>query len=293
MSLDAALSRITRHVPRFRGWHRLLEPLRRHYVRHYEGRDDRWVVIDDFEGDLKIRLDRSAQMASLIYWRGIHSFSEASLIRRFLPRDGVFLDVGANQGELTLVAARCAPQGRVFAFEPVPQWFALLEENVGLNQMPHVRMVNAALADSEGTHEMFAAPDPDATAGHNEGLSSFHRRSKRDQLMGTFPTFSLDAFAERESLERLDMVKVDVEGAEPLVLSGGYKTLSRHHPTLILEWNPDALAGMGGSGAQMLQQVRALGYDCFEVDPFATIRPLRADEAPHFDTLLARHASRD
>lgn len=292
MSFDTALSRITRHVPRFRGWHRLLEPLRRHFVRHYEGRADRWVVIDDFEGNLRIRLDRSAQMASLIYWRGIHSFSEASLIRRFLPRDGVFLDVGANQGELTLVAARCAPQGRVFAFEPVPQWFALLQENVGLNAMPHVRMVNAALAESEGTHEMFTASDPDATAGCHEGLSSFHRRGDHDRLVGTFPTLSLDAFAEREGLDRLDMVKLDVEGAEPLVLAGGRKTLSRHRPALILEWNPDMLAGQGSSGEAMLNQLRDLGYRCFEVDPFARIRPLRVHETPRYDTLLARHAPR-
>lgn len=291
MSLDTVLSRVTRHVPRFRGWHRMLEPLRRHYVKRYQGRADRWIVIGDFEGDLKMRLDRSAQMASLIYWRGIHSFSEASLVRRFLPRDGVFLDIGANQGELTLVAARCAPQGTVFAFEPVATWFELLTENVRLNGMQNVRLVPSALGDAEGSHEMYTSGAPETDLGLNEGLSSFGRSDALDRLVGTFPTVPLDLFAEREGIARVDLVKIDVEGAECLVLAGARNLLSRCRPTLILEWNPGALAGVGGSGDELLRQVRALGYECSEVDPFARIRPLPEGSSPRFDTLLARHAT--
>jgi hypothetical protein len=179
MSLDPALARFTRRVPRFRGWHRLLEPLRLHYVRKYAGRADRWIVIDDFEGDLRMKLDRSALMASVIYWRGIHSYSEATLVRRLLPEDGVFLDIGANQGELTLIAARKAPRGRVYAFEPVPIWFELLSENVRLNSFTNVELVNLALSDREGEQVMYSASGAPGDEGFHEGLSTFRQAEAR------------------------------------------------------------------------------------------------------------------
>ncbi len=291
MSLDAALARVTRRVPRFRGWHRLLEPLRLHWVRAYAGREDRWIVIDDFEGALRMKLDRAAYMGSLIYWRGIHSFAEAAMVRRFLPEDGVFLDVGANQGELTLVAARQAPRGRVYAFEPVPEWFARLEENVGMNALAHVRAFRLALSDAEGEVEMFASPAGHGDADYNEGLSSLHRSDTRSVPVGTFPTLPLDAFAEREGLDRIDVIKIDVEGAEPRVLAGGRETLARFRPVLVLEWKPDALADGGTPGDGLLVMLRELGYTLFEVDPFARIREVPVGRLPRHDTLLARHAS--
>ncbi|MBI5169456.1 MAG: FkbM family methyltransferase [Candidatus Eisenbacteria bacterium] len=291
MRLDPALARFTRRVPRFRGWHRLLEPLRLHDVRAWTGRADRWIVIDDFEGALRMKLDRAAYMGSLIYWRGIHSFAEAAMVRRFLPGDGVFLDVGANQGELTLVAAHRAPRGRVYAFEPVPEWFARLEENVALNAFTHVRAFRLALSDTEGEVEMFASAAGHGDADYNEGLSSLHRSETRSVSVGSFPTLPLDAFAAREGLDRIDLIKIDVEGAEERVLAGGRETLARLRPVLVLEWKPDALADAGTSGDGLLATLRALGYACFEVDPFARVREVPAGQRPRHDTLLARHAS--
>lgn len=289
MSLDQALARFTRHVPRFRGWHRLLEPLRRHYVRRYQGRPDRWVEIDDFEGDLRMRLDRAALMSSIIYWRGIHSFSEAALIRRHLPPDGVFLDVGANQGELTLVAARHAPRGRVYAFEPVPEWFQLLCENVRLNGLVNVTPVNVALSEAEGVREMFTSDDVETYTALHEGLSSFVRTDTRPVPLGSFPTVPLDTFARREGLERVDLVKIDVEGAEASVLAGGREVIARHRPMIILEWNPE-LQERGGGG--LIGTLREFGYRLFDVDPFARMRTVPEGRLPDHDTLFARHASR-
>jgi FkbM family methyltransferase len=295
VSLDIALSRFTRHVPRFRGWHRLLEPVRRHYVRRYAGRPERWAEIADFEGDLKMRVDRAAYMGSLIYWRGIHSYAEAGVVRRFLPADGVFVDVGANQGELTLVAARRtrpstdgAPSGRVLAFEPVREWFAHLEENVRLNGFRHVTLVLAALADREGEREMFTAGEGAGGEAFNEGLSSFECSSARHVPVGRVRTLRLDDVVREELLERVDLVKLDVEGAERLVLDGATETLARFHPMLLLEVNATTFAGP----EPLAGWLRERGYSLFAVDPFARITPLADGARARHDTLFARHASR-
>ncbi len=289
MQLDVPLARLARHVPRFRGWHRLLEPLRRMFVKVYADRPERWIVIDDFERDLRMRLDRSAYMSSLIYWRGIHSFSEASLIRAFLPPEGVFLDVGANQGELTLVAARKASRGQVFAFEPVPEWFQLLSENIALNGFGHVTAVPAALAEQEGTVEMFTSSDRQLHAGFHEGLSTFHRTEYRNVPVGQFPTTSMDAFVASKGLQRVDLIKIDVEGAEKAVLAGAQETLRRFRPMLILELNEGTFSSAGYTGAEFVASLRELGYALFDVDPFGRIKPLPERGLAEFGTLFARH----
>jgi len=291
LSLDAALARITRHVPRFRGWHRLLEPLRRHYVRVYEGREDRWAEIADFEGDLRMRVDRAAYMGSLIYWRGIHAYAEAGVIRRFLPADGVFVDVGANQGELTLVAARRARHGRVISFEPVPQWHERLAANVALNRFAHVTLVRAGVSDREGEADMFTSLDKAAQASLNEGLSSFQRSGTRDVPVGRFPLVTLDAWAAREGLSRLDLLKVDVEGSERAVLEGARATLERFRPMLLLELNEETFGAAGYTGDTLAGWLRGLGYTLFLVDPFARIRLLQDQPLDPHGTLFARHAS--
>jgi FkbM family methyltransferase len=283
LSLDSTLARITRRVPRFRGWHRLLEPLRRHYVRVYEGRDDRWAEIADFEGDLRMRVDRAAYMGSLIYWRGIHAYAEAGVIRRFLPADGVFVDVGANQGELTLVAARRARQGRVISFEPVPLWHERLAANVALNR--------AGVSDHEGEADMFTSLDTSAQASLNEGLSSFQRSGSRDVPVGSFPLVTLDAWVVREGLSRLDLLKVDVEGSERAVLEGGRATLERFRPMLLLELNEETFGAAGYTGDTLAVWLRGLGYVLFLVDPFARIRSLEGRPLDPHGTLFARHAT--
>lgn len=290
MSLDTVLARFTRRVPRFRGWHRLLEPLRRHYVRRYEGREDRWVEITDFQGDLRMRVDRAAYMGSLIYWRGLHAWSEAAILRRFLPRDGVFLDVGANQGELTLVAARLAPRGRVLAFEPVPEWHARLAENVRLNAFAHVTLVPAALSDHDGELEMFTSDDTRANASFNEGLSSLQRSEFRHVPLGRVSVRRLDDVVRREGLTRVDLVKIDTEGSERQVLAGASETLARFHPMLLVELNDEAFGSAGYSGEDLAHTLRALGYELFELDPFARLTPETVRPLPATGTLFARHA---
>jgi FkbM family methyltransferase len=287
VSLDVPLARLTRRVPRFRGWHRMLEPLRQHYAKVYRERADRWIVIDDFQGDLRIGLDRSGHIGSAIYWRGIHSFAEAQLIRDHLPVDGVFLDVGANQGELTLIAARQARRGRVIAFEPVPRWFAMLEENVRRNGWSHVTVVNRALSDREAEVEMYTSEE----GRTNEGLSSLRSTGDRNVPVATVSTLPLDAFVEREGLSRVDLIKIDVEGAERAVIDGASRTLERFRPNLILEWNEPA-TDPEPTAPSLRRDLRAQGYALFTADPFARLVAV-ADGAPILlPTVWARHESR-
>ena len=113
LEIDRALSRFTRRIGSLRGARYLFAPLRSYYLKRYQAPGvDPWVVISDFDGDIKMALDRSTHIGSLIYWKGRYSARNIRLLDRILAPETVFLDVGANQGEITLFAGKRLTRGR-------------------------------------------------------------------------------------------------------------------------------------------------------------------------------------
>src|SRR5262249_16951212 len=79
------------------------------------------------------------------------------------------------------------------------------------------------------------------------------------------PTTTLDDFVRFERLERLDLVKIDIQGAEPLMLEGGSWTLTNYRPDLLMEISPADLKGCGKNSIDLVRQVQVLGYEVFEL----------------------------
>ena len=140
----------------------------------------------------------------------------------------VFFDVGANLGYYTLLASsKIETVGQVHAFEPSPAQFKHLSLNVQLNRASNVTLNNCALDENSGERDLFL------TTGWNQGLHSLgrgdqHSRSCRVQCL------TLDGYVAGIGLTRLDVLKIDVEGAEMLVLHGAEQTLSTLSPALVL-----------------------------------------------------------
>jgi hypothetical protein len=73
-----------------------------------------WTVIDNFDGNIKLKIDRSRSMGSAFYWAGFHEYREFIFMHRFLKPDMVAIDIGANLGEYTLFMAKRLSNGKVF-----------------------------------------------------------------------------------------------------------------------------------------------------------------------------------
>jgi FkbM family methyltransferase len=145
----------------------------------------------------------------------------------------VVFDVGAHVGVWSLLAARRNPAARIHAFEPAAAAFDQLSGHVSLNRASRV-VVNRVAIGAENAERAFFA----ATA--NTGASSFYLRSS-DQIETRVPVVTLDAYVARERIERVDLIKVDVEGAEALVFKGASRLLaSAAAPIVFFELN-DAL----------------------------------------------------
>ena len=147
----------------------------------------------------------------------------------------VFLDVGANVGYYSLLAAQLVgPRGRVVAFEPNATVRARLEDHVRWNRVGDiVTVVGTALADvRDGSLDLFV-PDRD----EESGIASLHRTPRLEGKHATamrVPSQRLDDWLEGSSLPRITVVKIDVEGAETRVLQGMRRTLLSRRPLHIL-----------------------------------------------------------
>lgn len=221
---------------------------------------------------LRWRLSTDCALQRRLLYHGVFDVHDARALFADVRAGSVFLDVGAYFGYYSLLAAQRGAS--VHAFEPVGENFTLLETQRGLNTLAQVQTHRIALSDAAG-QASFVLPDAE-----NRGrgrLAGDVAGAKMEQVEMT----TLDAFAERTGLARLDALKVDVEGAEIKVLAGGRETLRRFHPTILIELNPSCLGRFGADEATLLEALRALGYEIFRAthSGLETYRGLTAGES--------------
>ena len=150
--------------------------------------------------------------------------------RQKSPDALIFADVGANIGIFTITTAIRNPAMRIHAFEPNPQSFALLQENLSLNSITNVVAINSAVGAEPGT----ASLDVSSPCAGTHSL--FSSGSTRLEV----PLVSLDQYFEVRA-SAPDVIKIDVEGYEPLVLKGMATILKQENLQVILEFNPEWL----------------------------------------------------
>jgi FkbM family methyltransferase len=171
---------------------------------------------------------------------GLYEPNVVVAIARHLEPDDVVLDVGAHVGVITCLVAGMVPDGRVHAFEASARNFAYLERNVAGNGLGNVTPRRVAVYDgSVDQLELSVAAD-------NTASSFVSETATREGDVEVVPAISLDAWAAAEGIERVDLVKLDVEGAEVRVLDGARRLLARHEPDLVIELNPVALRRFQG-----------------------------------------------
>jgi len=140
------------------------------------------------------------------------------------------IDVGANSGYYTLLAARLVGgTGQVHAFEPVAGPFERLQRNLQLNSFHNIRITRAAVGQSSGRSIVY----PSAVE-NNDGLGSVFRGPSRTAVGEDVPMISLNQLIQALPDRRVDLIKIDVEGAEADVFTGARNLLSEPDPPALL-----------------------------------------------------------
>lgn len=205
-----------------------------------------------------------------IYIAGCIDPNEFAFLDRFLEPGMTFLDAGANEGIYSVFAAQLVgSEGTVWAFDPSQREISRLTRNVELNNS-RVRIFPVALADQIGEATMLVAG-----YGH-EGLNTmgqfFHEVEGATKEL--IPVTTLDDIVKENPLERLDFIKIDVEGAELKLLQGAATTLRRYRPLLLLEVADRTLRQQGSSREQLLDYLRTLDYELYIFDPYSGLPAL-------------------
>jgi FkbM family methyltransferase len=161
-------------------------------------------------------------------WLGRYEPERQIELTRLVRPGDVVLDIGANVGFYTLLAAKLAgPSGRVFAFEPLADNVAMLRRHLEVNRVATVEVVEAAVAAASGTRRF--------TTGE------YHATGQLTETGGqAVQVVSLDELHASGRLPRVDVMKVDVEGAELEVLQGAARVIEEFRPVVIMELhNPE------------------------------------------------------
>jgi FkbM family methyltransferase len=215
-----------------------------------------WVEV---EPHVTMLLDPEDYVSAEILRTGAWESASWDAIRQHLSPGAVFVDVGAHIGYYSLKAAPVVgPEGRVIAVEPNPPTVKELRDNIAASGATAIHVQPVACADVEGTLDLFAAPRA------NTGQSSLSRaNAAQDGAVAAayhVRARPLDAIVADEKVSRVDVIKVDVEGAEMLVLKGAGGTLDRFHPVVIVEIIDRQLRELGASAADVRAFPAAHGY---------------------------------
>lgn len=185
---------------------------------------------------------------------GCFARAMTSWARALLPPGGSFLDIGAHAGYFSLIASdRVGASGRVLAIEPNPRTFELLQRHLSGNRVANVRALMCGLAEQAGSISLYAPP---SRIDYNATVLPRAEWTRVD-----VGTRTLDDCVDEWGVDRIDLMKIDVEGAEPLVLAGGRRSLSRgvvRHA--MIEINGPRLTEAGSAPRAVMQTLDGLGF---------------------------------
>lgn len=201
-----------------------------------------------------------------------HHREQLPLLRRYVPQDGVVFDIGGHAGQYMKLFARLAPQGKVYSFEPASYARAILSRVAKLRRLTNVELVPLALSDAVGETEIVT---PLKRGGYGFGLAHLGadtsgRRVYRETVLAQ----PLDRFAAARGIDRLDFVKMDVEGWEVRVLKGARRTLERFRPPLMAEIVAAHLARAEDKPDDAWALLAPLGYRAARIEADGSTSPV-------------------
>ena len=197
----------------------------------------------------RLELDVGDRTQALAYLTRRYSEDLVREAVRRLPRSGLLFDVGANVGLVTFQVAHRRPDVRIVAFEPNPPAVQAWQRNHRLSMSPQVSLEPTAVSDSPGVVDV-SAPSHDLGAG---ALATGGAGT-------SVAAITLDAYCTEAGIARIDVLKVDVEGAEPAVLAGARELLTGGAiRSLIVEFNDGYIEHRGSTRDSMVRWLREHG----------------------------------
>jgi len=178
-----------------------------------------------------------------------HEAGEVKFLASIAKEGMHAVDIGANIGVTTVaIAKRIQRGGKLYSFEPVPEYFNILKNNVSSNGLDNVKLYELAVTDHVGRAPFY-----------QKELSSgivFEEGAEKSEVRTT----TVDKFVNEEKIARIDLIHMDCEGSELLVLRGAQETLSKNKVKIFCEIHHDFLKQLGQSVENIVRYLQGLEF---------------------------------
>ncbi len=200
---------------------------------------------------------------------GIFEATETQLVKDKVQAGSTVIDIGANIGYYSLLFARnVGAQGRVYAFEPEPNNFALLEANIALNPFTHIQAINQGLANYNGTTTLHLCDD---NGGMHRAYPSLLCQRQVDIKVSRLDDYFAGHFPQ------VDWIKMDIEGFEYQAILGMEKLIATQDKLYLLtEFSPAAMKEAGNDAADYLRLLQAWGFEIYSIEDLNTVLDINA-----------------
>lgn len=276
------------------GLPRVAELIRKRTTKHYLDRQasaNFWI--SDFMGRLQFCCDLNDHMGSQIFFRGAYSYDQLKLIETLFSEPYVFIDIGANQGEFSVFVASLFSDSQVLAFEPTTLMLGRLRANIDANDLNNVTVFPVGLSDAaQADVPIYGHAQAFDDGSFHSGLPTIYSIPQRNELLETISLQKLDdTLAAANFTDRVDLIKIDIEGAELPALQGAIKTITDNRPLIIFEASSHSTAAAGYTTEDLFQFFEAQQYVLHGIGSAGALSKL--DTSSEFSNVLAVPQERD
>lgn len=254
-----------------------------HKVRHYfAGRLISNPFVTHFDGNIKINVSLSDHIESQIFWQGVQEGDrgEVKLLKSLFASHHTFIDVGGNIGVFTLMAAKRLGDGEVHTFEPSSYHLEKLRANLRLNKFSNVHVHPVALSN-EARSSKLHFPPAGSSFLTNTGMASQFEFDQASSSTEDITCVKLDDYRSSIDLHQVDLIKIDVEGAEMDVLTGAIETIRTCRPRVVMEINLDHLHRARRDAQEIIDYWNALQYRIYRIGHDAELTPIHSAAGFH------------
>jgi FkbM family methyltransferase len=184
--------------------------------------------------------NETSALTKIIFWNGPQSFEYTPIFEKLIKKCSTFIDIGANIGYYSLIAAKVNPQIQVHAFEPSRAPAQFLLKSVAINKLSdRIHYYPIALSNQSGTLDFFeirskTKKDREFNLSGVGTTKIIHKTQENSEVVKV-KAETLDYITSQINRESIELIKMDTEGTENLILSGASKTISRYKPIIVCE----------------------------------------------------------
>jgi len=216
---------------------------------------------------------------------------DVEAFRTFIKQDATVIDVGANIGQYSLLASKLMGQtGEIYAFEPSVDIQPKLKRNIDLNNFENIEVIPCAVAATSGVMKFYPANEV-----ANQGVGSLmpvqeYRSNIRSNEGVDVDVMSLDDFCGARGIEKVDVLKIDVEGFDLEVLKGATK-LMKNNPDLVImsEVEPMNLEQLGVTAKDFYNFMESQSFHAWYAEKGGELKRLKGEKPPYHPNVFFRH----